>query len=352
VRARAAASWVVLAALVALGIAASVDALRDGDGAESRQAARPTTSRGEQAATSPSAGVTANAPSARAFAARELRELGASGVLTYSDADCRLQAVTLPDLEPSSAPNARSCRFRFTTGNELYFGRGVPSSPYGGLWARCLDGIVELRTPDGILHARHEGCAPAWKPDDTPTLVRAGEVLQLAPCADDRPGELPIRCARVLLSRVLLTRELRGAGWTASAFFVVELAWLSDSRFAAVVRARLQGGIADLLAVFEGGRLLSAPLFAYERLSGLRVSPLGTFVAARIGGRGGGGLAVVDGEGRPAPPLITQGHAIAWSPDERWTAVAGDEEVFVFATQREARAIAFLPVVASDLVWR
>jgi hypothetical protein len=354
VRGRAAASWLILAALLALGIAASVDAFRDGSGAEPRRAlsTAPTTgetSNGPQTTSASSGEGVAEA--ARAFAVHQLRELGATGVLTYSDAACRLHSLTLPDLEPQSAPSARSCRFHFTTADELSIGREVPSSRSGGLSARCLDGIVEVRDPNGTLYARHEGCAPAWKPDGTPTLVRSGEALQFAPCPGDRPGELPVRCARVLLSNAVLARELRRARWTGSGFRVVELAWLSDSRLAAVVRARRRDGVADLLAVFEGGRLLSTPLFAYERLSGVRVSPFGTFVAARIGD-GGEGLAVIDGEGRPAPPLITLGHAIAWSPDERWTAVAGEREVFVFTTERDPGAIAILPLTASDLVWR
>ena len=49
-------------------------------------------------------------------AARQLREAGISGVLTYSDEDCRLHAVSLPNLEPVEAPAFEMCRPAISNG--------------------------------------------------------------------------------------------------------------------------------------------------------------------------------------------------------------------------------------------
>src|SRR5207342_3900180 len=43
------------------------------------------------------------------LAVSQLREAGVTGTLTYSDEDCRLHAVTLPDLEPAHAPPFEMC---------------------------------------------------------------------------------------------------------------------------------------------------------------------------------------------------------------------------------------------------
>ena len=49
-------------------------------------------------------------------AVRQLREAGVSGVLTYSDDECRLHAVSLPELEPAPAPSFKMCRPATSTG--------------------------------------------------------------------------------------------------------------------------------------------------------------------------------------------------------------------------------------------
>ena len=81
------ATWLLVGAVAALGFAAAVDALR-GD-VETVREARP------QPTTTPVPGLTGRAGPA----ADRLREARVTGVLTYADDDCRLSAVSLPDLK-------------------------------------------------------------------------------------------------------------------------------------------------------------------------------------------------------------------------------------------------------------
>src|SRR5918996_395966 len=74
-------------------------------------------------------------------AAAALREAGLRGVLTYSDEDCRLHALTLPDLAGHPAASERRCRLTGVV--RLRFGRPV-GDPQRVLVARCRSGQVEV----------------------------------------------------------------------------------------------------------------------------------------------------------------------------------------------------------------
>ena len=89
------ATWLLVAAVAALGLAAAVDALRG---------------EGERVVAAPAAAVVPDRAEESETAARQLREAGIVGVLTYSDEDCRLHAVSLPELEPVEAPSFEMCR--------------------------------------------------------------------------------------------------------------------------------------------------------------------------------------------------------------------------------------------------
>jgi hypothetical protein len=83
----------------------------------------------------------------------------------------------------------------------------------------------------------------------------------------------------------------------------------------------------------------------------LEVSPQGSFVAARARGRDG--LIVFGADGRTVSlPPFADAHSITWSPDERWTAVATKNSVFVFRTNTGEARVRRLPIVARDLAWR
>jgi hypothetical protein len=337
---RGTATWLLVGALAALGVAAGADALRS-PGAPERGASEPPAETAPEPELEPP-------EDALADVREELRSAGVpAGVLTYTDETCRLRSVTLPDLAPHQGSREERCTFGSMVGSEFAFG-GPPPYPFGSLAALCRAEEVELRLPNRGLFARARGSCPmVWRPDGTPTFLRGGEVMRFAPC----PGErvLPLRCSRTLLSLNDLTRELRRARWSGSGFRVEEFHWLSDRRLIATVRVGRVGG-AELLAVFHGRRLVSSPRFAYEDLAGLRPSPSGAFVAARI--ESPGGLLVVVRRGRPVRLAMRHGNALAWSPDERWIAQATADGIYVFRAGEPSPAFLHVPIAARDLIWR
>ena len=344
---RRTATWLLVGAVAALGVAAGADALRDvGRSATSSAEPAPPAVRTEtETGLEPEA-----VPAAQAFVdARDaLRAAGVPpGVLTFADEQCRLRSLTLPHLEPHPGPLGEACSFTAMARGTFALG-GPPPAPFGYLAFRCRAGTGELRMPNGRLFARvRRGCGVVWRPDGTPAFLRAGEVRRFAPCPGDEPGALPLRCTRTLLSRADLARELRRAGWDGTRFRIGEFHWLSNRRLIATVGV---GDGSELLAVFAGRRLVSSPRFAYEGLSGLRPSPSGTFVAARIDSPGG--LLVVDRRGRPVPLAMRHGDALAWSPDERWIAQATADGIYVFRADEPSPEFLHIPIAARDLLWR
>ena len=89
------ATWLLVAAVVALGVVAAFDALQSEE-VVAREPPPPT----RTATTATVQGLTGQAGPAAA----RLRDAHVAGVLTYADDDCRLSAVSLPDLEPVRAP--------------------------------------------------------------------------------------------------------------------------------------------------------------------------------------------------------------------------------------------------------
>jgi hypothetical protein len=258
-------------------------------------------------------------------AAAALREAGLRGVLTYSDEDCRLHALTLPDLTGHPASSERRCRLTGVV--RLRFGRPV-GDPQRILVARCRDGRVEVSELGGRLLGRAPGCFPAWRPDGTLTAVRTGELVSLFP-------------TRVLLSRDDLARELEGD------FEIVEATWLSRTTLAAVVRATPPSSAPTVLAVFRGRRLVERPVAFGASMSGLRVSPDGHFVAARSSR----GAVVLDRKGRRAPVPAGVG-ALSWSPDGAWAAGTRGDEIVFFPSGEPSAAGIPVPLAARDLLWR
>ena len=95
------ATWLLVAAVAARGVAAAVDALRG---------------EGEHVVAAPTNGAVPDRAAESGTAVRQLREAGVIGVLTYSDEDCRLHAVSLPELEPVEAPAFEMCRPMISNG--------------------------------------------------------------------------------------------------------------------------------------------------------------------------------------------------------------------------------------------
>ncbi|MGH3010994.1 MAG: hypothetical protein ACRDLZ_05880 [Gaiellaceae bacterium] len=311
-------TWCLLGAVAGLGLVAGIDALRDGG--EPEQTAAADSER--QTTTEP-----AEQPEDMLAEARV--DLEAAGVpegrLTYADEDCRNHVLTTPDLRSQSPPPGYEglCRYRAVVGTLV----GTAASS---------------RSPGGDVRGA------AWKPDGTVTFLRDGDVRRFIRCPGDRAGE-PVRCSRPVLTRAELAGQLRGAPWDRFVLSVKEIHWLDNQRFAALIRARSRDGSSDYLGVFDRGRLIEEPLFAYAELGGIRPSPSGRLVAAYDEERGG--IVVVNRAGESVQLAMDHGSGISWSPDEEWIAEATEDGIYVFRADDDFPEFIHIPIVARDLLW-
>jgi hypothetical protein len=299
------ATWLIVGALVALGSVAVADALRGTSESRKRVPLR----------TSAAPGV------GQQPASDEM-----SGVRYYSDKEheCRVEGLRLPDLVDEPAPNFRSCRFSLSPEGAALPG-DVVWSPNGRFAARERDDVIELFSTLSPGPTRIPGHAPAFKPNGTFTYVKGNDIVE---------------CPRNEVAPPCITIVARFRDWP-----VLELAWLSNDRMAVITQP------SEYVLTIREGRLHTSTSGFGRPLTDLRVSPRGNFVAVRAEGRGG--LLVLGPDGLAASlPLLTNPRAIAWSPDERWTAVATESSVFVFRTNTGEARIRRLPIEARDLAWR
>jgi hypothetical protein len=311
-------TWLLVGALAALGSVAVADALRGAPKAE-KISAPPTISVPL---------IPRNEPAASAM----------SGVLYYTDrVDCRLRGLRLPDLVETTAPELGSCSFSLSPDGQTAVPGDVDWSPLGGLYARQENDAIELASPISKQALHFPGSAPAFKPDGTFTYARGNDVVEWTTSCPrgtrlfTLPGDnATARCRRII------ARVPDGP--------VRELAWLTNRRMALIT-----GGRSFLVTIREG-RLHVSTGTPGHHLHALRVSPMGSYVAARAAG---GGMLVIDASGHPVslPPFLTPS-SITWSPDERWTAVATANSVFVFRTELSEARLRRLSIHALDLAWR
>jgi hypothetical protein len=270
-------TWLVVAGLAAIGLAAAVDAFR-GEERVSRPVARTPTIPG-----------LADQPE---LAMRQLREAGVSGVLTYSDDDCRLHAVSLPELQPVRAPSFQMCR---------------PAITSGGIGA--IDGDV----------------------------VWAG---------------LGYGSFQVVVSEEKLGREIArwlGGGGEGFGFRAVQAVSLGEDRSVVLADSTYEP-TERVLVLLEGKRVIHVqPRWVVRDARFLRPSPSGGSFAAF----GPEGLQWFDADADPRafPAAVESPHAVTWSPDERWTALATDTSVYVFPTERPDELVVRIPLAVHDLAW-
>jgi hypothetical protein len=226
-----------------------------------------------------------------------LRARGASGTLVFTDAACRTASLSLPELLPARVTAAAGC-------------------------------------PE---HRRGDG----W--------IAVGDLKMVAlPGCTAGSGTPAPRCHGAALTTEDVYDALRPAG----AVTIVEAAWLGEARLAAIVRDESQG--LDLVAVFERRQLVAPPSLADPHLSGLSVSPRRRHVAVQSSA---GGVYVLDREGRLALPgryrfQLLETRAVAWSPDDAWTALATRGGIYLLETGRATRHVVDLPISAQALEWR
>jgi hypothetical protein len=272
-------TWLVVVALAALGLAAAVDALR-GEEQVRRSESRP-----------PPVPGLADQPEP---AIRQLREAGLTGVLTYADDECRLHAVSLPELRAVRAPTFEMCR---------------PATASGGLGA--VDGDV----------------------------VWAG---------------LGFGTFQVVLSEEELGPEVSrwlggGRPDEGEGFRAIQAVALGEER-AAVLADSTYEPRERVLVLLEGDRVvLVQPRWVIRNARFLRPSPNGTYFAAFTPE----GLLWFDRNADPIafPTAVRSPHAVTWSPDDSWMALATAESVDVFRSDRPNERIIRIPLAVRDLDW-
>ena len=318
---RRGATLLVVGLVAAIALAAGFDALRG----EARRVAIPPRS---TSAAAPGSDVV---PAARGRPA---------GVLYYTDEGCTLEAVRLPTLEATAVPGWRRCRFVLSPDASSVSAKPSGWDPVGDFLFRSEDGRIVVTSGHEPVGERFAGTAAAWRPDGTLTYVAGGTVR-----------EWP--SGRVVLSPDDLAEAVRAHPDVPDHGHVLpvgveELAWLDDQHVVLALSGVISGPRETMLAFFEGRRLTAVEMGGALQLSDLRVSPRGGFVAVR----GGDGFLLLNRRGDLLPaPLLSEYRAIAWSPDERWTAVATGRGIAVFPTG-ESSVERRLPILAHDLAWR
>jgi hypothetical protein len=268
-------------ALGGLGLAAAVDAFV-GEEEARRAAPGPTT-----------APLLARQPE---LAVSRLREAGVSGLLTFSDEECRLHAVSLPELEERRAPSFEMCS---------------PATATGGLGA--VDGEV------------------VW-------------------------SGLGYGTVQVVLSDDELSRAIRaGLGIPANevdaGFRAVQAVSLGGERYVVLADSTYEPRERVLAGFEEGEARFVHPRWTVAEARAVRPSPQGRYYALLGDGRAGSPIFSADGRELDLPAAVRSPHAIAWSPDERWTALASEESVYVYPTEQPERLVIRIPLAVRDLDW-
>ena len=302
----------LVAAVVGLGVAAGVDALRGGGGHTGGRA-------------SSTSDQTTTAPAAQKLASRQI-----TGVLHFTvrlrPGQCALRSLALPGLEATSAFDVGSCRIATSIG-----GRVAVGGP-------CPGGDISVLGPSQPV--RFRGCAPAWKPDGTLTFVRQNRVFEVENGCT-RP--VPSDCLRLTPVRSHPGEVIR------------ELAWIDDERLAILVDGP---GRIESVFVYEAGLRLAGPGLSFPGLSYLRSLGPGRAVV-RSGQPPDGGLLTIDRRGRaggffrPAlPTFLADGQALAASPGGAWVASTSGEAVHVYRLgDRRPLDPVRIDIDAVDLGW-
>ena len=309
----------IVAAVALVGIIATADALR-GDEPEAR---------------SPAGGIGARDRTL----ANTLREELVIGLVLYSDEDCLVHSLVLPEMVDQPLEGDR-CRFSSTDGWILEERERL--SPNWRFVAECVDGEIIVREAEtGIVRRRIEGCEPAWRP-------RIGNRLTWA------RGEAVYERGRPLLDRGdlhAIARRLPNVAQLGVPFRVIvtDLAWLDIDHL--ILSLQVRGRYVpreSVTALLEGKTVIGqAPSFQGPA-EGWFASSAGSFAAS-----GGGTILTAGGDAIARPDQLTRGRAVAFSPDERWLAFVTEQSIYLLGTPRNAEPgrIIRIPVPARDLAW-
>ncbi len=245
------------------------------------------------------------------------------GVIVTADAACETQAFRFPSMAPERPPRPPDCN-------------GLVWSQDGSLVARCKGDFTSVTSSQGIRFPNVDGCAPAWRTDGALSVVLDGNIVIAR-----RHGS-PF----MFFSRLQLAEALRAAGVENDEWRFAQVSWFGLASFVAVLEGE-KGEAA--VAVFAQGGLESFLAEPGARIEDLRSSPLGNFGFALIHpereyvmvSRGGDLIAI---------PHVRGADAIAWSPDERYVAIATDDETVIGRTGSTS-VVTTLPFGAHALAW-
>jgi hypothetical protein len=316
----------VVVTVGAIALAAGIDALRGGSELEPAS----------KVETGPPASSTSTDPEPIQPASDEL-----GGTLYYTDEACELRAIQLPGQTPAEAPTWDECRFVLSPDATSVSGAGSAWDPTGDHLFRADGGRIVVLSSDHEPEGSFSGAAASWRQDGTLTYFAEGAVRTWPRGA-------------ILLSQDDLAEAVRAHPFVpdqghVQPVAVKELAWIDKERAVAVLAGVIgRASPETILAFFDGHRLTSMRSEGGLRMSGLRVSSSGSYVALKSGES----LLMLDTRGDVLPaPHLSGYRAIAWSPGERWIAAATGRGTAVFPTG-EPSVERQLPILAHDLVWR
>jgi hypothetical protein len=329
-------TWLVAGALLALGVAALLDAVIN------RSEAAP---------------VPAEVASPRA--ADALRAAGVEGTLFYTDPGCRLHALGLPSLRPVREPRRTSCTFTLSPDARVILPAETAWHPDGRMYARSSHGTIEVASISPPWTFRFDGSSPSFKPDGTLAFARRGAVFEWTRCSSALAdsvafvGDTSSRCpVRVVSRRALLEATRFGSEPPLEGGMDIEsLVWLDDERFAAVLKLE-EGPTQVVLALFDGHRVSSADAGFVAEWDDLSASSDGRFAFTRNDRNEG--FSLIQSDGTPIAPLprVADVHALEWSPDGRWLAVATRASVYFLDVDDPDLPTIRIPLVVRDLAFR
>ncbi|HXL44360.1 MAG TPA: hypothetical protein VN960_09915 [Gaiellaceae bacterium] len=249
---------------------------------------------------------------------------GLNGVLLVGRPDCSTTAIRLPSLDEERALRRLDCG-------------GLVWSRDGTLAARCTPtNGTEILTERLEFTARVAGCSPAWREDGALSVIRNGDLLIFR-----RRGPV-----RLFVSRTTLAEAL--AGEVPRAYELSELVWIDASRFAAILHGRQPWQQAIVVYSRDGVERFVPE--AGQRISGLRVSPLGNYIAFARNALGREYAMLLRGGPETRLPRIANARTIAWSPDEEWVALATRTATFIARTGSR-RVVFRVPAGGDTLAW-
>ncbi len=313
------ATWILVGALLVIGLLAARDALQS----EGTAAGPPM----EQEAAKP-----AGPPAipGRVELVADLKELGAHGVLYVTDVTCRRFVLRLPTLVWTTATELPS------PGCSAW--ARPPRDADSGIAAREVDSdTVEISS--GGWAYEFPGTEPAFRPDGILTFVRDGRLREWT-------GRCPEGAQKVVFQGLhdvaRCDRPVTGAPNG-----VREVAWLGVDDYAVITGPDQ----ATSLEVVRDGRRERLFNSVGARMGALEASPNGRYLVVRLDGA----LTLFRTDGpraaRPLPASDELARSITWSGDERLAALATESSVEVFPSDAAGRAVR-IPLAAAAVEWR